>query len=196
MPPNAFYYIVVAFTLFPYSPSTARPTNLHVQARSYPQDATVQAFDINRRASTDNLWFEPSSAAAAAPTNDTGNWLHLGPIPTQIPSPTSKTSQAVPSEAIDIETVIANVATSASPSESPSITSTTAQPSGTASAVSPSGTADQVGWITAHNAARQAYGAGNLTWNTDLVTKAQANADLCSGNHTYIVLPSLNDPFW
>ncbi|ORY29171.1 CAP domain-containing protein [Naematelia encephala] len=39
-------------------------------------------------------------------------------------------------------------------------------------------------WVKAHNAARNEYQAGNVTWNSDLVTIAQSNAQLCTGKHS------------
>jgi hypothetical protein len=65
----------------------------------------------------------------------------------------------------------------------------------TSTAVKTSTTLDATSqaWVDAHNAARAEYGAGNVGWSADLVSKAQANAVLCTGSHTS-VLPSAAMP--
>jgi uncharacterized protein YkwD len=61
------------------------------------------------------------------------------------------------------------------------------QPTGWISSLSVSNltlTAEQQVWVDVHNQARKLYGAGNVTWNDDLVPIAQANTLLCQHKHT------------
>lgn len=44
---------------------------------------------------------------------------------------------------------------------------------------------DEAGkWVDLHNRARELFGAGKLEWRDDLVARAKANADLCTGDHS------------
>lgn len=41
-------------------------------------------------------------------------------------------------------------------------------------------------WVDLHNRAREPFGAGKLIWREDLVQKAKANAELCTGDHSSV----------
>lgn len=60
-------------------------------------------------------------------------------------------------------------------------------PASPAAPVHPQPTADQSAqaWLKQHNDARKQYGAADLSWREDLVAKAQMNAKLCTGQHSF-----------
>ncbi len=171
--------LVILFLLIP--PSIARPVDPEYGSTgAYLSVLPTSAFPAVTGGV--GLWFKsPSSGGDAGPTSDQGQgeWYDAVVTSTSVSITPATVS---PSSVV----IVAEVVTTARPvSISPSVDTATSVIQATTASTSPDPqSTDQVSWIVAHNSSRHDYGAGPVTWNTDLVTKAQANAELCTGKHS------------